>query len=75
MSTNKQKSVYIHDKDNESYHNSDEEVANKSGFDLRGKSLKNTEKKEYEEKKQALPMKAVISQILQKSSSQMPVGV
>lgn len=61
------------DHDAESYH-TEEEIADDHGFDLRGKSLKNTEKK-IEEKKPVLPMKAIMSQILDKPTASMPLGV
>lgn len=59
----------------DAYEDSQEEVAADSGFDLRGKSLKNTTKREGQDKKQALPMKTIMSQILAKPAGQTAQGV
>jgi hypothetical protein len=50
----------------------DDEVPDEKGFDLRGKSLANTLKKTREPKKAALPLKAIMSDIL--SKTRMPIG-
>lgn len=62
------KGNYAEDSEDQ-YEDSQEELAQDSGFDLRDKSLKNTAKKAPLERKQTLPMKAIMSQILDK-----PVG-
>lgn len=59
----------------EVYEDSQEEVAADSGFDLRGKSLKNTAKRDHQDKKPILPMKAIMSQILEKPVGQAAQGV
>lgn len=50
----------------------EDEVPDEKGFDLRGKSLVNTVKKSREPKKAALPLKAIMSDILSKTP--MPIG-
>jgi hypothetical protein len=50
----------------------EDEVPTDKGFDLRGKSLKNTHKKSHEQKKPTLPLKAIMSEILSKTP--LPVG-
>jgi len=55
----------------------DDEVATGSGFDLRGKSLANTERKKAEAKKEVLPLKAIMKDILEKQQQAQdaaPVG-
>ena len=50
----------------------EDEVPTEKGFDLRGKSLVNTQKKNHEQKKPSLPLKAIMSDILSKTP--MPIG-
>lgn len=72
---NQPKKTFKYDpEDNDSYHEDsyefeDEEVADpKKGFlDLREKSLKNTEKKVKEGKKEFLPMKSIITDALERT--------
>ena len=51
--------------DNVGYEDEDE-VADDRGFDLREKSLKNTQKKANENRKEVLPLKSIMSGILEK---------
>ena len=48
----------------------EEEVPDQSGFDLRNKSLANTQKKEPEAKKAVLPLKSIMKDILEKPVSE-----
>ena len=53
----------------------EDERADQKGFDLRGKSLKNTTRRDAEPKKAVLPLKAIMDQILEKPSIQRAAGV
>jgi hypothetical protein len=48
----------------------DEEIPDNSGFDLRNKSLTNTQKKESEPRKAVLPLKSIMQGILDKPVSE-----
>lgn len=52
------------------YVQDEEEVLDRSGFDLRNKSLTNTQKKEAEAKKAVLPLKSIMKEILDKPVSE-----
>lgn len=56
--------------EDEDGHLDDEEIPDQKGFDLRNKSLKNTQRKEHDPKKAVLPLKSIMKDILDKPLSE-----
>ncbi len=53
----------------EGYQDEEDERPEGEGFDLRGKSLKNTAHKNNEPKKEVLPLKAIMKGILERNET------